>query len=130
VRGDIARATEPFTLSDGCVIEKGTMAAQRITVAGLRDGKPFLIFRAHWFCTPHLDPDWHISGEGWLFTTKGDAPMQVRVTYGRTDEGYAEHLAGYTAYPAVNAIPYVVDAKPGIRTIFDLPPIVPRFGAR
>ena len=87
----------------------------------------FLTFRAHWFCTPHLDPDWNISGEGWLFTTKGDAPMQVRVTYGRTDEGYSEHLAGYTAHPAVNAIPYVVEAKPGIRTIFDLPPMVSRF---
>ena len=51
VRGDIARATEPYTLSDGSVIEKGTMAAQRITVAGLRNGKPFLTFRSHWFCT-------------------------------------------------------------------------------
>ena len=130
VRGDIARATEPFTLSDGSIIEKGTMAAQRITVSGLRNGKPFLRFRAHWFCTPHLDPDWNISGEGWLFTTRGDAPMQVRVTYGRTEEGYSEHLAGYTAHPAVNAIPYVVEAKPGIRTIFDLPPIVSRFGSR
>jgi hypothetical protein len=130
VRGDIARATQPLTLSDGSVIETGTMAAQRITVAGLRDGRPFLTFRAHWFCTPHLDPDWNISGEGWLFTTKGDAPMQVRVTYGRTDEGYSEHLAGYTAHPAVNAIPYVVDAEPGIRTIFDLPLMVSRLGPR
>jgi 4-hydroxy-tetrahydrodipicolinate reductase len=128
VRGDIARATKPYTLSDGSVIETGTMAAQRITVAGLRDGKPFLTFRSHWFCTTHLDPDWDISGEGWLFTTKGDAPMQVRVTYGRTDEGYSEHLAGYTAHPAVNAIPYVVDAEPGVRTIFDLPPIVAQLG--
>ncbi len=127
VRGDIARATKPFTLQDGFVIEKGTMAAQRITVSGLRGGKPLLIFRAHWFCTPNLEPDFNISGEGWLFTTRGDAPMQVRVTYGRTDEGYSQHLAGYTTYPAVNAIPYVVDAAPGIRTIFDLPPIVSRF---
>lgn len=130
VRGDIARATEPFTLSDGSIIEKGTMAAQRITVAGLRNGNPFLTFHAHWFCTPHLDQEWNISGEGWLFTTKGDAPMQVRVTYGRTDEGYSEHLAGYTAHPAVNAIPYVVEAKPGIRTIFDLPLMVSRFRSR
>ena len=128
VRGDLARATEPFTLSDGSVIGAGTMAAQRITVAGLRDGTPFLTFRAHWFCTPHLDRDWNIGGEGWLFTTKGDAPMQVRVTYGRTDEGYSEHLAGYTAHPAVNAIPYVVEAEAGIRTIFDLPLMISHLG--
>jgi 4-hydroxy-tetrahydrodipicolinate reductase len=130
VRRDVARATEPFTLSDGSVIETGTMAAQRVTVAGLRNGKPLLTFRAHWFCTPHLEPDWNISGEGWLFTTKGDAPMQVRVTFGRTDEGYSEHLAGYTAHPAVNSIPYVVEAEPGIRTIFDLPPVVAHLGPR
>lgn len=126
LRGDIARATEPCTLSDGWVIEEGTMAGQRLTVAGMRNGKPFITFRAHWFCTQHLDPDWQVGGEGWLFTTTGDAPMQVRVTYGRTDEGYSEHLAGYTAHPAVNAIPYVVEADPGIVTIFDLPPVVAR----
>jgi 4-hydroxy-tetrahydrodipicolinate reductase len=126
IRGDIARATKPYTLSDGWVIEQGTMAAQRLTVAGMRGGRAFISFRAHWFCTPHLDPDWGIDGEGWLFTTKGDAPMQVRVTYGRTDEGYSQHLAGYTAHPAVNAIPYVVEAEPGIVTVFDLPPIVAR----
>ncbi len=130
VRGDIARAAEPRTLSNGAVIEKGTMAAQRITVSGMRNGKPFLIFRTHWACTQRLEPDWHIEGEGWLFTTKGDAPMQVRVTYGRTDEGYSEHLAGYTATPAVNAVPYLVEAAPGIRTIFDMPLLIARFAQR
>ena len=64
-----------------------------------------------------------------IVTTKGDAPMQVRVTYGRTEEGYSQHLAGYTANPAVNAIPYVVEAEPGIVTIFDLPPVVAHFDA-
>jgi 2,4-diaminopentanoate dehydrogenase len=126
IRGDIARAAKAYTLSDGWVIEEGTMAGQRLTVAGMRNGKPFISFRSHWFCAQQLDPDWDISGEGWLFTTKGDAPMQVRVTYGRTDEGYSEHLAGYTAHPAVNAIPYVVEAEPGIVTIFDLPPVIAR----
>ncbi len=129
VRAEVARATEPHTLSDGYVIEKGTMAAQRVTVAGMRDGRPFMTFRAHWFCTQHLDQGWNMGGEGWLFTTRGDAPMRVRVTYGTTGEGYSEQLAGYTATPAVNTIPYIVDAEPGIRTIFDLPPVVPVLGA-
>lgn len=130
IRGDIATAAESHTLSDGWVIEEGTMGGQRLTVAGMRDGTAFISFRSHWFCTQHLDPDWRVGGEGWLFMTKGDAPMQVRVTYGRTDEGYSEHLAGYTAHPAVNAIPYVVEADPGIVTIFDLPPVIPRLGAK
>ncbi|WP_327400360.1 dihydrodipicolinate reductase [Streptomyces sp. NBC_01288] len=128
VRGEFARATEPVTLSDGSVIEKGTMAAQRITVAGLRDGRPFLTFRSHWFCTQHLDKDWNIGGEGWLFTAKGDAPMRARVSFGRTDEEYSQHLAGYTAHPAVNSVPNVVEAEPGIRTVFDLRPVLPHLG--
>ena len=67
VSGEIARATEPYTLSDGWVIEQGTMGAQRLTVAGTRNGKPLISFRSHWFCTHQLDPDWGLDGEGWLF---------------------------------------------------------------
>jgi 4-hydroxy-tetrahydrodipicolinate reductase len=35
-------------------------------------------------------------------------------------------MSGLTAHPAVNAITYVCDAAPGIRTNVDLPTIIPR----
>jgi 4-hydroxy-tetrahydrodipicolinate reductase len=35
---------------------------------------------------------------------------------------------GYTASRAVNAVPYVCAAAPGIRTTVDLPQIIPTFG--
>lgn len=57
-----------------------------------------------------------------------EAGTDIRDVLAERRPGYSEHLAGYTATPAVNAIPYLVDAEPGIRTIFDLPPLVPVFG--
>jgi 2,4-diaminopentanoate dehydrogenase len=126
--GECAAANHPITLNDGFVIEKGTMAAQRITVSGMRNGRPVLRFRANWFCSKDLDPKWDVGGEGWRFVVEGDAPLDVRVTYPRTDEGYSEQLAGYTVHPAINAIPYVCAAAPGVQTIFDLPPIISRLG--
>jgi len=35
---------------------------------------------------------------------------------------------GYTAHRAVNAVPYVCAAAPGIRTSVDLPQIIPTLG--
>jgi 4-hydroxy-tetrahydrodipicolinate reductase len=40
-------------------------------------------------------------------------------------ERYPQVSPGFTAHPAVNAIPAVCDAKRGIRTTFDLPRVVP-----
>lgn len=56
-------------------------------------------------------------------STAPPLPQHVRR---RDAEGYSEHLAGYTAHPAVNTIPYVVEADPGIVAIFGLPPVVAR----
>jgi hypothetical protein len=42
------------------------------------------------------------------------SPIQVRVTYGRTDERYSEHLAGYTANAAVHSTADVVESEPAI----------------
>jgi hypothetical protein len=39
-----------------------------------------------------------------------------------------EMTPGYTANRAVNAVPYVCAAPPGIRTTVDLPQIIPALG--
>ena len=40
------------------------------------------------------------------------------------DEHKAAVTPGYTAHRAINAIPYVCEAAPGIRTVADLPQII------
>jgi 4-hydroxy-tetrahydrodipicolinate reductase len=129
-RGEIAAATEPFTLEDGSVIEPGTMGAQRIISAGLRDGEPVLQFRSNWYCTTHLDRDWNLRGDGWVVTVDGDTPVVVDISFPQSKyHERAQQLTGLTAHPVVNAIPHVVDAPPGHLTVFDLPALaVPDFG--
>jgi 2,4-diaminopentanoate dehydrogenase len=45
--GEVAVARETLTIAAG-VIEKGTVAAQRMIVTGTRDGQPVLRFAANW----------------------------------------------------------------------------------
>jgi 4-hydroxy-tetrahydrodipicolinate reductase len=40
----------------------------------------------------------------------------------------AETTPGYTAHRAVNAVPVVCEAAPGIRTTIDLPQVIARLG--
>jgi 2,4-diaminopentanoate dehydrogenase len=128
-RGEFALANSPLTLPGGAVIEKGTVAAQRITVAAIRHGKPVLQFRANWYCSRDIDQNWELNANGWRVSVEGDTPMNVDITFPRSaTESYADQMSGLTAHPAVNAIPYVCEAAPGIRSNMDLPPIVPKLG--
>ncbi len=125
--GEFGKATSPVELPGGARIEKGMMAAQRITVAAMVDGRPALKFRANWYCSKDIDQHWEIGDNGWRVSVEGDTPIDVTISFPRTTTNYADHMSGLTAHPAVNAIPYVCDAAPGILTNLDLPPIVARF---
>lgn len=124
--GEFALANSRVPLPGGAVIEKGMLAAQRITVAGIHNGKPLLKFRANWYCSKDIDKDWKLNENGWRVLLEGDTPMDVNITYPRSSESFADQMSGLTAHPAVNAITYVCDAAPGIRTNVDLPTIIPR----
>lgn len=72
--GEVAVATRDIDIAAGR-IAAGTVAAQRITVTGLRGGTPLLEFKAHWFCSTELDPAWELALDaGWRVTVEGDAP--------------------------------------------------------
>jgi 4-hydroxy-tetrahydrodipicolinate reductase len=59
---------------------------------------------------------------------EGDAPLEVDIRLAVPAERMAETTPGYTAHRAVNAVPYVCDAAPGLRSTVDLPTIVARLG--
>jgi hypothetical protein len=109
------------------VIEAGTLAGMRITISGMRQGKPLLRFRANWYVTPDMDVDWDLMHSGWRIRVDGDTPLDVTITFPVSLEQYPLMSAGLTAHPAVNAVPAVCAAKPGILTSLDLPQIVPNF---
>lgn len=125
--GEVAVAAAPTTIAAG-TIEAGTVAAQRMVITGLRRGRPLVTFRATWYCTADLDPAWELRDTGWHVTIGGDAPMDVEIRLDVPLERMAELSPGFTANRAVNAVPAVCAAAPGIRTTVDLPHVVAVLG--
>ncbi|HEY9556709.1 MAG TPA: hypothetical protein VIR58_08240, partial [Acidimicrobiales bacterium] len=105
-----------------------SVAAMRTTVSGLRGGRPLLQFRATWFCTTDIDADWALLQNGWHLSVQGDTPLEVDLLMPTPVEELAGVTPGYTAHRAVNAVPAVCTAEPGIRTSIDLPQIIPTLG--
>jgi 4-hydroxy-tetrahydrodipicolinate reductase len=97
-------------------------------VTGFRDGRPLLRFAANWYCGSDLDPAWTLRETGWNVLVDGDAPLDVDIRFAFPLERMGEMSPGYTANRAVNAIPYVCAAPPGIRTSVDLPQVIASLG--
>ena len=53
--GEVAVASRSIEMAAG-PLPAGTVAAQRMRVDGVRDGRPLLTFRANWYCTTELEP--------------------------------------------------------------------------
>ncbi|WP_295631687.1 dihydrodipicolinate reductase, partial [Novosphingobium sp.] len=124
--GENAAALEDTTIAAGLIL-KGTVAAQRITIEGLRNGQPVLRFRANWFCGRNINqPSWELRESGWRIKVEGDTPLDVSITFPVAPEDYAAFTPGLTGHRAVNAVPAVCGAAPGIRTTGDLPQVVAR----
>ncbi len=127
VFGEVATVKAPLTIAAG-VIEAGMVAAQRITVAGMKDGRQLLRFRANWYCTREVDVDWDLRESGWQVLVEGDTPLDVSIRFPIPLEQYAEMTPGLTAHRAVNAVSVVCAAEPGIRSTADLPQVIADLG--
>jgi 4-hydroxy-tetrahydrodipicolinate reductase len=125
--GEVATAPRPIHIAAG-TLRPGTVAAQRITVSGLRDGRPLLRFRATWYCATDLDRAWDLRATGWHVTIDGDAPLDIDLRFPVPLDRMAAMSPSYTANRAVNAVPVLCEASPGIRSTADLPHIVARLG--
>ncbi len=127
--GEVATARRTTEIAAG-TIEAGTVAAQRLRVQGMRGGTPLISFVATWYCTTELDADWDLRATGWRLFVAGDAPLDVEMRLAVPLEDMGEWSPGYTAHRAVNAVPVVCAATPGIRTTVDLAQIIAVLGDR
>jgi 4-hydroxy-tetrahydrodipicolinate reductase len=124
VTGEVAVARRDLDIAAGRV-GAGTIAAQRMQVVGERAGQPLLRFSANWYVTSDVDPAWDLRETGWHVVVEGDVPLDVNIHFPVAPDDWADTSPGLTAHRAVNAVPAVCAALPGIRTIIDLPQIVP-----
>lgn len=120
---EMAVATQPLDTPVG-ILEQGTVAAQRFTWEGLVDGEPVITVRVNWLMgEEHLEPAWRLDGQRFEFEFDAEPPLAVTF-HGLHPPVAGEHPEIGLIAPAmhcVNAIPYVCDAAPGIKTYLDLP---------
>ena len=109
-------------------IDAGNVAVQRITISGIRADRPLIRFRDTWFCTTDLDPAWEVRETGWHVSVDGDTRLEVTLRMPVPLDRMAAVSPAYTANRAVNAVPYVCAAAPGIQSTMDLPQIVALLG--
>lgn len=129
---EMAVAVESFDTPVG-VIDAGTVAAQRFTWEGTVDGEPVITVRVNWLMGEgNLEPAWTLGGQRFEVAFDAEPPLEV------TFHGLHPPVIGEDpeigliapAMHCVNAIPYVCEADPGIRTYLDLPTIAGRAAPR
>jgi hypothetical protein len=122
-------APETFEVAMGTMAE-GTIAAVRFAVKGMRGGRP-VITAVH--CNrirADIAPDWPVltngKQDGYLIEVVGSPSVTCQIEL--ADEHGDNNGAGIigTAMRAINAIPAVIAAPPGLVTPLDLPTICAR----
>ena len=118
----------------GTILEAGTVAGQRWHWQGKRAGRTLIEIETLWTVGGEYPPHWPTPQDGWTLTIEGEPSIRTHLltlmSYER-DLPIAEHVRAAsiaTAMQAVNAIPAVCAAPPGIATMADLPLVRSGFG--
>ncbi|WP_397428874.1 dihydrodipicolinate reductase [Pseudofrankia sp. BMG5.37] len=105
-------------------IPKGTVSGVRAAWTGTRGAKPFVECRVLWVMGPHREPPWKV-GHGYFVEIDGlpavRSQFQILPPPDWSEPNYMGLGMIMTAMPAVNAIPAVCAAPPGIATVATLP---------
>ncbi|NUU25935.1 MAG: dihydrodipicolinate reductase [Streptomycetaceae bacterium] len=98
-------------------IPQGTVCGLDGVWQGIVGGRPVVELGLRWRLGNAMTPDWPIN-EGYSIEIQGVPDIRVRCEIDPAGSG--EHGAS-TANPAVNAVPAVVAARPGLVTVDELP---------
>ncbi len=94
-------------------VPKGTVAATKTTIEGMRNGKPLLRMVANWSVSSDVDTtdgeEWEFRESGWRVLVEGDCPMKIDIVFPVAPEDYAEMTPGLTAHRPVNMVSYVCE---------------------
>lgn len=116
---EVLRADEDFEIASGR-IEAGTISGMRFEIIGSVAGEPRIVVEHVTRLRDGDAPEWP-QGAGYRIQVEGEphVHLELEVASDLGDHNHAGCLA--TAMHVVNAIPAVVAADPGVRTLLDLP---------
>ncbi len=123
---DVSVAKRDLVVASG-EIPRGTVGGMRHEWITWSGGRPVIVFRSFWKMDDDLEPNWGYGTVKYSVMIEGVPSMKVELEptskHPTGDEGYWGRI--WTAMNAINAIPAVVAAGPGIKTHLDLPTIQP-----
>jgi hypothetical protein len=115
---EVGLAERPVQTALGS-IEPGTIAAVKINCIGSGFGRDVLDFSFVWRVTDDVRPDWGV-GEFWEVRIEGDPAIHCRLQ--AETQFDSKRITSLTvATTALNAIPTVCEASPGVKTPLNLP---------
>lgn len=109
-------------------IEAGTCGAVRTRAAGVVDGREAIVIEHVIRMARDVAPDWPASDcdATYRVDIEGDPDIHCVMTLGAAEgHGAGRAAMAATAMRVVNAIPYVVDAPPGLLSSLDIPTTLP-----
>ena len=99
----------------------GTVGGQRRTYRGHRGGRPVIELAICWTMSDDaLEPQWS-DPKGFSVVIEGEPRVDATIRFGEPGQDVMTVLMASTAVAAVNAIPFVCAAQPGVITPIDLP---------
>lgn len=103
-------------------IPAGTVGAMNFGVRVISEGRERIVLQHFTRMAPDLAPDWP-QGHGWLIDLEGEPMINTRIEIGSDSVMPTDDACMATAMHAINAVPYVVAAEPGIMLLTDAPPV-------
>ncbi len=110
-------------------IKAGTCGAVRTRAAGVVNGREAIVIEHIIRMARDVAPEWPISDcdATYRVDIEGDPDVHCVMTLGAAEgHGAGRAAMAATAMRVVNAIPYVVDAPPGLLSSLDVPTTLPR----
>ena len=123
---EFAQTTEDVVMASW-TIPAGHVAGVAASWQGRIGGRTIIDLNVRWKKGSTLDPAWVIEKDGWVITVEGLPTVTASLDFLPPPDFQAETIEEFmaighiiTAVPALNAIPAVVAAPPGILTYADL----------
>jgi hypothetical protein len=123
---ELAQTTEDLDLGSWR-IDKGCVAGVAASWQGMRNGRAVVSLNVRWRKGRTLEPDWKVE-HGYVVEVEGMPRVRTKLEVLPPKDFQAQSFKDFmvlgmvmTSLPAVQAIPQVVAAAPGIVTYADLP---------